>query len=238
MHRTRGRAVSAVVASAAAVLLCVTGAGEASAQNNLTLSLGQAIYSSDEFCLDTEAFITDYQLGYEGSVVGAEVSYGRNWPWPPVGPPGGGDGGGEAGHGHQEERYLSRGDAFSAVVKLFPFGALGNREGGLRSFDRIVRPFIAAGLHVSSDGEPAPPGDGRNLPTWGVGGQTAPLLAVGASLELPARDERFGVIITYRQNFLFAGDFEIDRGELPPETVAGETLDWGVLSAGVRIRLD
>ena len=65
-----------------------------------------------------------------------------------------------------------------------------------------------------------------------------PTASSGASLELPARDTPFGVIITYRQNFLFAGDLEIDRGALGPETVPGETLDWGVLSAGFRVRLN
>lgn len=209
-----------------------------SAQTGLSLSVGNALYSDDAFCLGSDAFITSYDASLDGSVFGASASYNNSdWPWPPPGT--GGSGGGAGGGAAQQGNYLTHGDAFSVVAKLFPLTAIARSGGadGLRSVDRILRPFIGVGVQVSTDGEPAPAGGGRDLPTYGVRGQTNPLLAFGASLEVPMRASPLGLVVTYRHTVLFSGDFEIDTGAQQDLVIPSATLNWGTVSVGVRIRV-
>lgn len=222
-------AVAALVATSAIAV-------PAAAQTNVTLSAGTALYSSDEFCLDSGALVTSYRAGVEGSLIGAEAMYDTDWPWPPDGS---GTGGGPGGGGAQpEDRFLNHGDAFGGLVKVYPLAALSRAgEGaGLRNVDRYLRPFLGVGLLRSTDGDSAPP-DAQGLPTYGVRGQTNPLVTFGASLQLPARDLPFGVFVEYRYNLLFSGDFDIDTGAAQDLTLDSETLDWGAFSVGVRYRL-
>lgn len=225
-----------VVAFGLAVVLVTLPSGGA-AQTSLSLSVGNALYSDDEFCLGSDAFITTYDASLDGSVFGASASYNNSdWPWPP---PGAGGSGGAGGGGAQQGNYLTHGDAFSAVAKLFPLTAIARAGGadGLRGIDQVVRPFVGVGVQISTDGEPAPAGGGRDLPTYGVRGQTNPLLTFGASLEVPMRASPLGLVVTYRHNVLFSGDFEIDTGDEQDLVISSENLDWGVLSVGVRIRI-
>ena len=240
MSRTRW-ALRAVGVTAIAVMLLGVATIASDAQTNFTLTAGSSVYSSDAFCLDSGAALTNFGAGVEGDLVGGEFSFINGaWPWPP--PPGSG-GSFAAFSGaqsfRQPENYLTHGNALSGLVKVFPV-ALVQRlglDGLLGSVDRYVRPYLGAGVHSSMDGEAAPAGDGRTLPTYSVQGQTNLIFSYGVSALLPGRDSRLGLVVDYRGSHLFAGDFDIETDDGETLTIEGDNLRYGAWGVGLRVRL-
>jgi hypothetical protein len=68
-------------------------------------------------------------------------------------------------------------------------------------------------------------------------GRTDIVLTYGASLLLPGRDSRFGVVLEYRGAQNFADDIEIrtDTGDV--EISPDNSLKWGQWALGFRYRL-
>lgn len=193
-------------------------------------------YTADAFCVGTDAFINTYHAGVDGTLVGAEASFNNSaWPWPPIPPSGTGGG---SGGGAFQGRYLSQGDAIAASVKAYPVAII-QRIGaeGLAPIDRLVRPFVGVGLQRTSDGDTAPAGQEFDLPLFGIRGQTAPLLTLGVAAHLPGRDSRLGLVVEYRRNYWFAGEFEVETDTGEVFTTESETLEWGEFNVGFRLRL-
>jgi len=231
-----------------AVAVVVSGAGSATvhAQTNLTLTTGSAVYSSDAFCLDSGAALTNFGAGIDGSVVGGELMFSNGaWPWPcPAGGCGGGTGFslvGFSGQGSvsQPSSYLTHGNAFQGVVKLFPvplvqrFGL----DGLLGAVDQYVRPYIGVGVQVSSDGETAPAGGGRVLPTYSVQGRTDFVITYGAAALLPGRETRLGLMVEYRGAQTLGNEIEVETDDGRTLESDGSSLKWGQWGVGLRIRL-
>jgi hypothetical protein len=221
-------------------MAAVIGSDTVHAQTNLTLTTGSAVYSSDAFCLDSGAALTNFSAGIDGSVVGGELMFSNGaWPWPP--PPGsGGSFAVFSGSGlRQEENFLTHGNAIAGVIKVFPVAVIQRMglDGLLGNVDRYVRPYLAAGVHSSTDGETAPAGGGRDVPTYSVQGQTNFIFSYGASALLPGRDAKLGLVVEYRGSHLFAGDFDIETDEGTTQTIDGENLRFGAWSVGFRYRL-
>jgi hypothetical protein len=212
-------------------------------------SVGANIYESDEFCLNSEAFLTYAEASYGGDVAGVSASYANSdVPWLPI-PGGGGQNlvlpaaASVAAYrvpvGAQQETFFrSQGDAFQASVDIFVIGlarriARGDEDGGLARIDRIVRPFVSAGVILTTDGDPAPAGDGRQLPTYGQEGYTAPTISYGARVYLPSRESRLGLLIQYRMTHAFVGDVNYVQPDGNTTPAGNETIDWGMLSVGL-----
>ncbi len=210
-----------------------------------SLATGSSLYSSSEFCLESPAFLTDFQASARGGLIGASVSYhNSSWPWPTPPTTGGRQDridvpprfGGAA---FQESVFLSHGEAARAVIEVFALpllDRLGGGEGRLAELDRRISPFVGVGVQYSTDGKPAP-ANGRGAETYGVKGSTDLLLVAGASLVLPLND-RTGVLFQLRGNTLFASDteFELPSGEII--TAPGsETRTWAQWLVGLSFDL-
>jgi hypothetical protein len=215
------------------------------AQINIYGTFGSAGYDDDEFCLGSDAAITSIGVGVDGTVLGGEVGYNNSdWPWPPR--PGTGNNGAfsVAGRGafsraQQEERYLTHGNAFTGMIKLFPLPILRTLglDGLLGTADRFVRPFVGVGVQISTDGTTSAAGDARPLPTDAVKGSTNLVVTYGATVLLPGRDTPIGLILGYRGAKLFANEVDIETAAGQTETVDAGSLSWTEWSVGFRYRL-
>lgn len=246
-----------VRAAVLAIVLAGSSTVSAAAQGDVSLTGGSGVYESDAFCLDTNATFSVIEVSGGGDLVGASVAYSNGaWPWtgpPPaaalgLGPFAGGvslnrEGQGKASRSRafQEEAFLTNGDAVRIMAETFPVAFLsrlpGQREGTLGDINRYVRPFIGAGLHISGDGETAPPGNGRELPTFGLEGSTNFILSYGARVYLPGRDMPVRAVLSYRGNTMFVSDVVYrtpDNGTLRGD---GETLTWGEWGIGLSLRI-
>lgn len=227
----------------------LAGAAPAAAQDAFA-SFGSSFYDTDEFCLNSSAFITDFSVGVSGDMVGVSAMYDNSdWPWP--NPPGSTGGGGgllvpvsynvAAGAARQEQFYLRQGEAIQATVELYPLGILrrlsGERQGTLETIDRFLVPFVGAGVHYSGDGDTEEAGGSRNLPTYGLRSAARPIVTYGARLFLPGRDRRIRLQLQYNGSTMFVDEFEAvsPQGETLP--IASENLTWGNWSVGVSLRL-
>jgi hypothetical protein len=228
-------------------LCAAAGAAPAAAQLDVSLSGGSGIYASSVYCLDSGAFVTVIEFGLGGDLLGGSAAYSNgSWPWMP--PPGSGIAGAlysgvAAPAAAQQPVFLTHGAAFRGMVEAYPIGFLarasGRREGGsLRDFGQYVRPFIAAGLHVSRDGDPAPPGGGRNAETWGIKGAVSPLVSYGVRAFLPGRSSPVRIVVQYRGNTMFVSEVEyITPGGGTPPRRDGETVTWGEWGIGLSLGL-
>jgi hypothetical protein len=236
----------ALCVTAVAVILAGVASNTADAQTNLTLTAGSSVYSSDAFCLDSGAALTNFGAGVEGSVFGGEVMFINGaWPWPcPAGGCGGGTGFnlvGFSGQGRlsQPSSYLTHGNAVLGVVKLFPvplvqrFGL----DGLLGAVDQYVRPYIGVGVQISSDGETASAGGARLLPTYSVKGRTDFVITYGAAALLPGRDTRLGLVVEYRGARTLGNEIEVETDDGRTLESDGSSLKWGQWGVGLRIRL-
>jgi hypothetical protein len=235
----------AVAAFVAAGLLAGARAPTA-AQPSLGVSVGSRVYGEDhEFCLMSGAAITHYQADYSGDVFGVSASY-VNSDVPCFEPPGNSVGASlvfpasallSTGR-YQGPVYLSQGGLITASVEVFPIAALlrvTNAEAFGR-IDRLLRPFVGVGAGLLTDGEPAPPGGNRAVPTYSIRGFTAPLLSYGARLHLPSREGRISLLLQYRNSHLIVGDFDFETPDAERLAGDGETLTWGTLSIGASFR--
>jgi hypothetical protein len=219
------------------------------AAQDVSASFGSSFYDSDEFCLNSSAFITDYSVGASGDLFGVSAAYDNSdWPWPPPFPTGGGGGLVVPAAflrfpaARQEQFYLSQGEAFRVVADVFALELLrrvvgGDEEGGLARIDRFVRPVFGVGFQYSTDGETAAAGEGRNFPTYGVRGGTNLLIQYGARVYLPSREQRVRIQLEYRGTSMFVDSFELETPAGNILTRDGETLTWSDWSVGVSFRL-
>ena len=218
------------------------------AAQDVSASFGSSFYDSDEFCLNSSAFITDFSVGVSGDMFGASAMYDNSdWPWPnPPGSTGGGGlvipaayylGAGAA----QEQFYMTQGEALQATVEAYPLGILrrltGEREGALETVDRFLVPFVGAGVHFSGDGETAEAGDGRNLPTYGLRSAARPIVTYGARLFLPGRDRKVRLLLQYNGSTMLVDEFEAVSPLGETLTIDSENLTWGNWSVGVSLRV-
>jgi hypothetical protein len=229
-------------AVAIAVVLSVWSTSPAAAQD-FYAALGSSLYSDDPFCLSTSAALSSAQVGVGGDAVGVSASYNNsNWPWPkpPPPPPGGlvvpGATFSLAASRQQETFYQTHGDAFQAVLELFPLGLLPGLRESTVNVRRYIKPFLGVGVQVSTDGEPAAVGVNGDLPTYAVLGSTDLLVAYGASATVPLND-RLGIHLQFRGNTLFAGDIELEGPN--GETLISEDnrLNWATWLVGLNLRL-
>lgn len=246
-----------VRAAVLAVVFAAPNTAIAAAQGDISLTAGSGVYASDAFCLDTDAFFSVFELSGGSDLVGGSVAYSNGaWPW--SGPP---PAGGLASTANprgptlnrgawsrtfesgafQEEQFLTHGNAVRIMAETFPVALLarlpGQRDGTLGGINRYVRPFIGAGVQISGDGEAAPPGNGRESPTFGLEGSTNFIVSYGARLYLPARDLPIRAVLLYRGNTMFVSDVVYrtpDNGTLRGD---GETLTWGEWGIGVSLRI-
>lgn len=192
------------------------------AQGDVSLTGGSGVYASDEFCLDSSTFFSVFELSGSGELFGGSVAYSNGaWPWTP--PPPGGESESDTtaaprkfavlsrptslSGGEHHDAFLTHGRAIRLMAEAFPIAVLsrlvGERVGILREFNRYVRPSLGVGVYVSGDGTTAPASSGRNLPTFGLEGSTAPMLSYGARAYLPGRDKRIRLTAHYRGNTMF-----------------------------------
>jgi hypothetical protein len=228
-------------AVAIAVVLSAWSTSRAAAQD-LYAALGSSLYSDDPFCLSTSAALSTAQIGVGGDAIGVSASYNNsNWPWPkpPPPPPGGlvvpGAHFSLASGQQQEAFFQTHGDAFRAVLELFPLGFVPGLRESTVNVRRYIKPFLGVGVQVSTDGEAAAAGVNGPQPTYAVLGSTDLLLAYGASATVPLND-RLGIHLQFRGNTLFAGDIELEGPN--GETLISEDnrLNWGEWLVGLNLR--
>jgi hypothetical protein len=111
------------------------------------------------------------------------------------------------------------------------------QEGILVRLDRNLRPYLGAGVLLVTDGDPAPAGSGRDLPTFGLRSFVAPVVTYGARLYLPSRQSRLGLVLQYRGNSAFVTGAEYEEPDGSLVDVGDETLTWGTWSVGVSFRV-
>jgi hypothetical protein len=229
-------------AVAVAILLSCWGAMEVAAQD-FYAALGSSLYSDDPFCLSTSASLSSAQIGVGGSGIGVSASYNNsNWPWPkpPPPPPGGAVVSGVAysvSSGQQQASYyLTHGDAYRAMLEIFPLGLLPGLRESTANLRRYIKPLLGVGVQVSTDGEPAATGVNGNLPTYAVKGGTDLVISYGASAVVPFSD-RLGLHLQFRGNTLFAGDVELEGPGGESLISEDNRLSWGEWLVGLNIRL-
>ncbi|MCI0436939.1 MAG: hypothetical protein L0271_25365 [Gemmatimonadetes bacterium] len=202
---------------------------------------GSSVYSSDEFCLSTAAALSGLRAGFGGDAVGASVAYNNeDWPWIP--PPGGGGSaavvpGFAAGlvATSRQEFYQARGEAFQAVVELFPLGLLPGLKERSTELRRYLSPFIGVGVMIAGDGDPAPASQNRPLPTYGVKGGTDVLIAYGASLRVPVGVDPLRLLVQFRGTSVFARGTELVGPAGDVLETGDPTLTWGEWMVGFAI---
>lgn len=237
----RQKPVTAIGSVALALVLSMWGTAKAAAQD-VYAALGSSLYSDDPFCLSTSAALSSAQIGVSGDAFGVSAAYNNsNWPWPkpPPPPPGGlvvpGASYSLLGASRQESNYLTHGDAFRAVLELFPLGLLPGLRESTANLRRYIKPFVGAGVQISTDGETSPAGGDRDLPTYAVLGSTDLLISYGASAVVPLGD-RFGIHLQLRGNTLFAGDIEIETPDGQTLVSEDNRLNWGEWLVGLNLR--
>jgi hypothetical protein len=187
------------------------------AAQELTLRFGNTASDDDPFCEDPSQLVTMIAAGISWPVVGVTVEYNDgDYPWPPPN--------GNAGV------FLTHGSSWQAMAEFYPLALVASGS----SISTYARPYVAAGLHLSSDGEArADVGDGE---TWGVGGQTRPFVAAGVNGVLPL-GARFGLTAGYRYTNVFFGDFDLITPDGPEVTVGGKSLNSSSVTVGLMLRL-
>jgi hypothetical protein len=198
----------------------LAGSAIPAAAQDLSFSAGQGLYAEDEECLESEAFLTSFQLGLSGDSYGFSASYEHeDWPWPDPPP--------------ELESAFTHGDAFTAQAELYPLAFVGVDQGRFRQF---LRPFVAAGVHVSRDGEPGRLPNGETI--YGIRGGVDPIVSAGASAIFRPATLPVAIQVQYRHNVLFGSDFQFEDPAGVVFTAEGsETLSWGQLTAGISIPL-
>jgi hypothetical protein len=194
----------------------------ASAQTYTYVLFGNASYAGDAFCLASPAFLTSFMAGISTGLVGFSAQYINNdWPWPdpppPPPPPGG-------------ELFLVHGKGFQFQAELNPVDLVRS------NLDRYIRPFIAAGLHVSTDGD-ASAATATRGPTYGVKGQTKPYVAYGFNTFVPIGSARIAATAGYRGTTVFFGEFGYATPTGESVTTDGATLTSGVWTVGLAVRV-
>lgn len=204
---------------------------------------GSSLYETDEFCIDPDAALTDYQVGVSGDAFGASATYDSgSWPWPK--PPGSGSGGNQhlidpptvitQQQQQDTDIYMSRGSAIQAVAEVYPLGALPGLREATATLRRYVKPFIGVGFQVSRDGESSTE---RTFDTYAVQGATEPLVAYGASLRVPLGDGGFGLQVQFRGTSLFSGGSDLEGPDGDTITTESETLTWATWLVGFSVGL-
>lgn len=234
-------------ACAAVAVVGLLAGSTAPSAAQLGISVGSSVYSEDhDFCLMSGAAITHYQADYSGDVFGVSASYvNSDIPW--LIPPGSSGGANlvfpasalvSAGR-QQGPVYLSQGELITASVEVFPIAALLRLtdNDAFGRVDRLLRPFVGIGAGLLTDGEPAPPGENRAVPTYSIRGFTAPLLSYGARLHLPSREAPISLLLQYRNSHLFVGNFDFETPDAETIPGDGETLTWGTWSIGASFRI-
>ena len=207
---------SAVSAFALAVIALPLAASPAAAQTYGFLRLGNATYDDDPFCEDPTALITMFSLGFSTPLIGVTAEYNSgDYPWPPPN---------ESATGV----FLTHGHALQVMAEFNPVHLIS------RGISEYARPYVAAGLHISSDGESrADTGAGE---AWGVGGQTKPFVAFGVNGILPV-GPRLGLTAGYRHTTVFFGDFDLITPGGPVQTVDGDSRSSSSVSVGLTFLL-
>jgi len=193
----------------------------ATAQTYTYVLFGNASYADDAFCLESPAFLTSFMAGVSTGLVGFSAQYINNdWPWPdppPPPPPGG-------------ELFLTHGRGFQVQAELNAVDLISS------GINRYVRPFIAVGLHISTDGDASAATAARG-PTYGVKGQTRPYVAYGFNTFVPIGASRFGATAGYRGTSVFFSDFQYATPNGESITTQGGTLSSGVWTVGLALRV-
>lgn len=207
---------SAVPAFALAAVALPFAASPAAAQTYGFLRLGNSTYDGDPFCEDPTAAITMFSLGFSTPLVGLTAEYNNgDYPWPPP-------------NESVEGVFLTHGSAWQLMAEFNPVHLVS------RGISEYARPFVGAGLHISSDGDPRPDtGDGE---AWGVSGQTKPFLAFGVNGILPV-GSRLGLTAGYRHTTYFFGDFDLITPGGPVQTVEGDSRSSSAVSVGLTFLL-
>lgn len=206
---------SAVSASALVVFAVPFAAAPAAAQTFGFLRFGNTASGDDPFCEDPTAAITMVAAGISTPLVGFSVEFNNgDYPWPPPNGFGG--------------VFLTHGNAWNVMAEFNPVQLVA------REVSRYARPFVAAGLHHSTDGESRlDTGAGE---AWGVGGQTRPFVAFGANGILPI-GSRLGLTAGIRHTTVFFGDFELQTPAGTVQTHEGASRGSSSASVGLTVLL-
>lgn len=243
--------------SACVAILVAAFEGGVAAQGDASFTSGSGVYASDEFCEDTNAFFSVFELSGGGDLFGGSVAYSNgSHPWP--GPPPGGERSGPDGNAGsinlnrglrassasptaEHEAFLTHGRAIRLMAETFPVAVLsrllGERARVLEDINRYVRPSFGMGLYVSGDGRTAPAGDARDLPTYGLEGSASPMLSYGARAYLPGRDKRIRFTVHYRANTMFVREVAFNTPDGETLRRDGETMTWGEWGVGISFRI-
>lgn len=188
----------------------------------ILLSAARAQYDRDPVCLDPDGWLSTFRLTVERGAFAVTAGYVGAYPWPLPPPPLPGS------------SFIDRGPAFQVGAELDPLHLLGGEE--LGRVNRFFRPFLGAGLHVSTDGDTAAEGVNGPGATVAVQGGTDAFVSYGARITVPlGEDGRFGLFGEVRGTSVFAGGKEFV--DLQGATLESEssTLTWAEFSVGVRL---
>ncbi len=213
---------SSSLAASLIALAFATMAIPVAAQGDFFLSTGSAVYGSDEFCVDSDAFLTHYRAGFSWEAVGVSAAFINNdYPWP------------ESQAASQPSNRLTRGNAWQGVVELFPLAFFRSGEGG-SSVGEYVRPFVGVGIQYTGDADPSTPAG--ELPIFVVDGRTDVLAAYGAHVTVPLGSSGVRALLQFRGTTLFPSEFKITDTQGQTRTQDGNRLTWGELTVGVSVQ--
>lgn len=188
----------------------------------ILLSAARAQYDRDPVCLDPDGWLSTFRLTVERGAFAVTAGYVGAYPWPLPPPPLPGS------------SFIDRGPAFQVGAEVDPLQLFGGED--LSRVNRYFRPFLGAGLHLSTDGETAAEGVNGPGTTVAVQGGTDAFVSYGARITVPlGEDGRFGVFGEVRGTSVFDGgkDFvDLQGATLDSES---STLTWAEFSVGVRI---
>lgn len=184
----------------------------------VNISGGRTLYSRTAYCGFFDAFLNRYDLTISRGALGASVGIVLDYPWP-LPPP-------------DRVVHLDRGGAIQAMAEVYPLRVIPVA----REVERWVRPFVAAGVVVSRDGEAHPAGTRRESPVYAVQGRTDPGVSFGANLRIPLGAGPLGVNVQLRRTTLFSVEGELVSAEGQTFNTDSQNLSWNEVRLGVSFR--